>query len=189
MILRNFCSSGYRVMYGYFFGRKCSYIDSSSTSTAPFSPSFPTFSCDNNSIVISSSERQPVATHISLSFPSFHPQQEEMKLLGDTNDYPVTHETECVLCLDVFTEDNPMIPTLCACGESKSHFHYQCLYAWMEKSSSCPTCSSGLFFQVIHSLYHTLTPPSTQTSHSLCHSKPTLNPTYIFPIYLSKYIL
>ena len=159
MILRKFCSSSCRIAYGYFFGRKYSYTDSSSASTPTF-PSSPISSRDNISKVISSSTcSQPLIQHTSLSFPSMHLHQEDAKLLCDANEYPLDHEAECVLCLDVFTEDNPMIPTLCACGESKSHFHYQCLYAWVEKSSVCPTCSSGLFFQVIHSFFTLIIPP------------------------------
>ena len=78
--------------------------------------------------------------------------EEEMrlKLLANYIDSPNTCqniETECVMCLDEFSDENPMIPTLCACGESKSHFHYQCLYTWLEKSSKCPCCRQELYFQ------------------------------------------
>ena len=70
-----------------------------------------------------------------------------MTLLADAN--LLTHEAtlECILCLDDFDQENPMIPTLCACGESKAHFHLACLFAWLEKSKTCPYCRAELFYQ------------------------------------------
>eukprot|EP01036_Dinobryon_divergens_P059295 gene59295-79123_t len=36
-------------------------------------------------------------------------------------------EQECVMCLGPFDETDPMMPTLCLCGENKALFHYPCL--------------------------------------------------------------
>lgn len=56
-------------------------------------------------------------------------------------------ELECVICLEEFSKENPLIHTLCACGENKTLFHYPCLLLWLEKKNICPNCSSTLFFQ------------------------------------------
>lgn len=57
------------------------------------------------------------------------------------------HEDECIICLEEFTTDNPKVKTLCKCGENRSSFHYPCLLYWLEHKSSCPNCSSNIFFQ------------------------------------------
>lgn len=77
-------------------------------------------------------------------------EESRLKLLANYIDSPISCQNvdiECIMCLDEFSEENPMIPTLCACGESKSHFHYQCLYTWLEKSSKCPCCRTELYYQ------------------------------------------
>jgi len=47
---------------------------------------------------------------------------------------------ECVICLGLFTSDNPRVPTLCECGKNKAPFHLPCLYQWIEQDSNCPVC-------------------------------------------------
>lgn len=56
---------------------------------------------------------------------------------------------ECVICLDVFSEENPRLPTICSCGFDKSNFHKACLKRWMTKRGSCvcPSCYDELFFE------------------------------------------
>ena len=53
-------------------------------------------------------------------------------------------EDECVVCLEVFTNENPRMPTLCMCGENKTYFHLPCLYQWIEQSKDCPSCRKRL---------------------------------------------
>ena len=77
-------------------------------------------------------------------------EEARLKLLAnyvDSSNHSQNIGIECIMCLDEFSEENPMIPTLCACGESKSHFHYQCLYTWLEKSTKCPCCRTELYYQ------------------------------------------
>ena len=59
-----------------------------------------------------------------------------------------SREPECVICLDEFDNSNPAMMTLCACGENRTLFHYPCLLLWLEKKSTCPNCSSDLYYQV-----------------------------------------
>jgi len=54
---------------------------------------------------------------------------------------------ECVICMDIFTPDNPRMPTLCGCGENKAIFHLPCLYQWVEKSRNCPSCRKRLMWE------------------------------------------
>mmetsp|Transcript_23195 Transcript_23195/g.39263 ORF Transcript_23195/g.39263 Transcript_23195/m.39263 type:complete len:166 (+) Transcript_23195:114-611(+) len=56
-------------------------------------------------------------------------------------------EPECVMCLGNFTEDNPVMPTLCNCGENRALFHYPCVVQWKEKYDWCPSCKATLFYQ------------------------------------------
>ncbi|KAJ1411207.1 hypothetical protein B484DRAFT_455658 [Ochromonadaceae sp. CCMP2298] len=54
---------------------------------------------------------------------------------------------ECIICMGEFDRDNPVMCTLCACGENRSLFHYPCLLLWLERKNSCPNCSSVLYYQ------------------------------------------
>jgi len=59
---------------------------------------------------------------------------------------------ECVICLQEFDNENPLIPTLCNCGIGKTRFHLPCLLAWIDKNkseSSCPSCGGALFFEEV----------------------------------------
>jgi hypothetical protein len=55
---------------------------------------------------------------------------------------------ECIICLGEFDQDNPVMYTLCACGENRTLFHYPCLLLWLEQKNSCPNCNSVLYYQV-----------------------------------------
>mmetsp|Transcript_11389 Transcript_11389/g.11418 ORF Transcript_11389/g.11418 Transcript_11389/m.11418 type:complete len:155 (-) Transcript_11389:68-532(-) len=59
------------------------------------------------------------------------------------------NENECVICLDPFDMTNPMMPTLCSCGENKACFHYPCLLLWRENTSFCPVCRCTLYYQEV----------------------------------------
>mmetsp|Transcript_33449 Transcript_33449/g.31919 ORF Transcript_33449/g.31919 Transcript_33449/m.31919 type:complete len:162 (-) Transcript_33449:131-616(-) len=54
---------------------------------------------------------------------------------------------ECVICLVEFSQDNPRMPTLCACGENRAAFHYPCLLLYLENTRACPVCSQDLYYQ------------------------------------------
>mmetsp|Transcript_16811 Transcript_16811/g.38691 ORF Transcript_16811/g.38691 Transcript_16811/m.38691 type:complete len:239 (-) Transcript_16811:281-997(-) len=54
---------------------------------------------------------------------------------------------ECVICMDVFTPDNPRMPTICGCGENKTYFHLPCLYQWIDQSRNCPSCGQQLVWE------------------------------------------
>lgn len=57
---------------------------------------------------------------------------------------------ECVICLGEFDSANPLIPTLCNCGENRTHFHLPCLLAWIDKNkneATCPSCGGPLYFE------------------------------------------
>lgn len=54
---------------------------------------------------------------------------------------------ECVICMDVFDETNPRMPTLCGCGENKTYFHLPCLYQWIEQNENCPSCWQKLTWE------------------------------------------
>ena len=60
---------------------------------------------------------------------------------------------ECVICMEEFTSENPRMPTLCACGENRTQFHYPCLLLWLEQKNTCPTCSSTLFYEVLNTQF------------------------------------
>jgi hypothetical protein len=61
---------------------------------------------------------------------------------------PIDYGEECVICLGEFTKQNPVMPTLCSCGENRAKFHYPCLLLYLNKKSVCPSCNSTLFYQV-----------------------------------------
>jgi len=57
---------------------------------------------------------------------------------------------ECVICLQEFDKENPLIPTLCNCGIGKTRFHLPCLLVWIDKNkniASCPSCGDALFYE------------------------------------------
>jgi hypothetical protein len=62
----------------------------------------------------------------------------------------VRNKEECLICLDEFTNENPMIFTLCACGENKVFFHYPCLLLYVEKKNECPNCGTYMYYQVFY---------------------------------------
>eukprot|EP00546_Thalassionema_frauenfeldii_P013683 CAMPEP_0178918286 /NCGR_PEP_ID=MMETSP0786-20121207/13748_1 /TAXON_ID=186022 /ORGANISM="Thalassionema frauenfeldii, Strain CCMP 1798" /LENGTH=227 /DNA_ID=CAMNT_0020591991 /DNA_START=60 /DNA_END=740 /DNA_ORIENTATION=+ len=67
--------------------------------------------------------------------------QHEMAIKMSENLKSVECEAdECVICMEGFSDDNPRMPTLCACGENKTYFHLPCLYQWIEQSDECPSC-------------------------------------------------
>ncbi len=76
------------------------------------------------------------------------------------------NQPECVICLEEFTEvcsslfvfypilflslyqNDPIIPTLCSCGENKALFHLPCLLHYRNRYNYCPVCKGNLYFQV-----------------------------------------
>lgn len=56
-------------------------------------------------------------------------------------------EDECVICMEGFSDDNPRMPTLCACGENKTYFHLPCLLLWTDKNVNCPTCDTKITWE------------------------------------------
>ncbi|KAF8071255.1 Sod2 [Scenedesmus sp. PABB004] len=54
---------------------------------------------------------------------------------GDDEDF-------CPTCLEPYTDDNPKIFTRCG-----HNFHMQCIYAWLERKSTCPLCESAMDLQ------------------------------------------
>lgn len=72
---------------------------------------------------------------------------------GSNNNVPmvatINNDTpECVICLEEFSTENPIILTLCNCGENKIHFHYPCLLYYTRKKSTCPQCNAYMYYQV-----------------------------------------
>ena len=131
-------------------------LQSPSTCNSSSSESRDTVDLSTISIGLSSSSKMNVANtgiddlRTPLTTKQSFEEESRLKLLANYIDSPDScqiAEIECIMCLDEFSEENPMIPTLCACGESKSHFHYQCLYTWLEKSSKCPCCRAELYYQ------------------------------------------
>jgi hypothetical protein len=70
-------------------------------------------------------------------------------LLGIQPSHFVADTEECVICLDIFSRDNPRVHTLCKCGANKAYFHYPCLLAWLDRRNTCPSCFSELFHEVM----------------------------------------
>lgn len=58
-------------------------------------------------------------------------------------------QLECVICMEPFDAENPMMPTLCQCGVNRTSFHYACLLSWKERSDNCPACNGPLFFEEV----------------------------------------
>lgn len=56
----------------------------------------------------------------------------------DDDDDP---EACCPTCLEPFADGDP--PVFTRCGH---RFHLQCLYAWLERKSTCPLCGSAVEF-------------------------------------------
>ncbi|GBF95602.1 hypothetical protein Rsub_08584 [Raphidocelis subcapitata] len=48
----------------------------------------------------------------------------------------------CPTCLEAYREDNPRVWTRCG-----HHFHMQCIYEWLNRSSTCPLCESNIDFE------------------------------------------
>jgi hypothetical protein len=74
-------------------------------------------------------------------------------LKGPKYDPPkyLSHQEECVICLEEFDYQNPSIPTLCGCGENRALLHYPCLLLWEKHygRSVCPTCGRTLFYNEV----------------------------------------
>lgn len=56
-------------------------------------------------------------------------------------------ELECVVCMEEFRRENPMIRTLCECGVSKVSWHMMCLLEWLQREPTCPQCRGDVFFE------------------------------------------
>lgn len=50
-------------------------------------------------------------------------------------------EEICPTCLEVYTDVHPKIVTKCG-----HHFHLECIYAWLERSQTCPVCFKPMSF-------------------------------------------
>ncbi|XP_074278891.1 uncharacterized protein LOC141602582 [Silene latifolia] len=50
-------------------------------------------------------------------------------------------EDVCPTCLEDYDPNNPKIVTECS-----HHFHLSCIYAWMERSNTCPICYRVMVF-------------------------------------------
>ncbi|KAK2079172.1 hypothetical protein QBZ16_002863 [Prototheca wickerhamii] len=50
----------------------------------------------------------------------------------------------CSTCLDGFSEVNPAVTLKCG-----HRFHLQCIYAWLERSETCPLCGAQTSFDEI----------------------------------------
>lgn len=77
---------------------------------------------------------------------------------------------ECVICLGEFNGENPVMHTLCACGENRTKFHYPCLLIWLDKRDTCPSCNSYLFFEVNITICQNIKPtPDILLPNELIH--------------------
>ncbi|MEW5313026.1 MAG: hypothetical protein WDW38_004621 [Sanguina aurantia] len=47
----------------------------------------------------------------------------------------------CSTCLEAYSEENPKVWTECG-----HHFHLPCIYAWLERKTTCPYCESPMNF-------------------------------------------
>ncbi|GAB2280167.1 hypothetical protein Dimus_014804 [Dionaea muscipula] len=57
--------------------------------------------------------------------------------------YPLSEDDEdtCATCLEGYSPDNPKILTRCS-----HHYHLSCIYEWLERSPTCPICSTVMEF-------------------------------------------
>ena len=55
---------------------------------------------------------------------------------SDTSD---ASDDVCPTCLEAYTVDNPRM--VAKCGH---HYHLPCIYAWLERSPTCPMCGRTL---------------------------------------------
>ncbi|XP_048560672.1 E3 ubiquitin-protein ligase At3g02290-like [Triticum urartu] len=51
-------------------------------------------------------------------------------------------EDDCPICLEEYDYENPKILLQC-----NHDFHLGCIYAWMERSQSCPVCAVVMMFK------------------------------------------
>uniref|UniRef100_K3WBN4 RING-type E3 ubiquitin transferase n=1 Tax=Globisporangium ultimum (strain ATCC 200006 / CBS 805.95 / DAOM BR144) TaxID=431595 RepID=K3WBN4_GLOUD len=56
-------------------------------------------------------------------------------------------DLECIMCLDIFSPDNPKVRTLCSCGMNRTNFHMSCLMEWKNRNAKCPVCREYLFYE------------------------------------------
>ena len=56
-----------------------------------------------------------------------------------------SNEPECIYCLEIFDETNPMINTVCRCGLNRNYFHLACLIVIVQNNPNCPVCRSMFF--------------------------------------------
>jgi len=109
------------------------------------SDSLDVFDKDGRSISFSA-----ISSHSS-SNPLLQPRPAQRSVAVASNaSAALEHGPECVICLGDFDDSNPVIPTLCNCGENRTLFHLPCLLLWIDKNrdkATCPACDSQLFFQ------------------------------------------
>ena len=69
--------------------------------------------------------------------------------MSSNTDTATDTDSECVICMESFDQNNPRMPTSCGCGLNKTYFHLPCLYHWIEQSSGreCPSCRKTLIWQ------------------------------------------
>ncbi len=58
---------------------------------------------------------------------------------------------ECVICMQEFTHQNPLVPTRCGCGLNMALFHHDCLRQWMQMKPTCPSCDEPLIVMSVPS--------------------------------------
>eukprot|EP00879_Flechtneria_rotunda_P016846 GHRR01017633.1.p1 GENE.GHRR01017633.1~~GHRR01017633.1.p1 ORF type:complete len:230 (+),score=47.96 GHRR01017633.1:442-1131(+) len=68
--------------------------------------------------------------------------QQEFSTITELLGANIDDEDFCPTCLEPYTDDNPKIFT--RCGHA---FHMQCIYAWLERKSTCPLCESPMDLQ------------------------------------------
>jgi hypothetical protein len=59
-------------------------------------------------------------------------------------------EPECIICLELFTKDNPRIKSKCRCkGITANPMHLGCLLSWTEQQQEqiCPVCRDCIRFE------------------------------------------
>lgn len=68
--------------------------------------------------------------------------QQEFAAMAELLGTDADEDDFCPTCLEAYTDDNPKIFT--RCGHA---FHMQCIYAWLERKSTCPLCERPMDLQ------------------------------------------